>query len=163
MTSHIGLDKEDRCIRIKLYGDPSSCQPWIFYFLMNHLCEMNFLVVVSVPFTTKNLLPLKGELLKDADACIKYLTLAKVFSKFNSGFFPQTVWNIVSYYQVWLSNTTFCSCSFVNKAIIQGRLAMRLIHGASILLLKTKVYVLNYWFCVSFVFNGMLLLFCTCA
>lgn len=54
---------------------------------MNHLCEMNFLVVVSVPFTTKNLLPLKGELLKDADACIKYLTLTKVFSKFNSAFF----------------------------------------------------------------------------
>jgi len=59
---------------------------------MNHLCEMNFLVVVSVPFTTKNLLLLKGELLKDADACIKYLTLAKVFSKFNTGgFFSQTV------------------------------------------------------------------------
>lgn len=54
---------------------------------MNHLCEMNFLVVVSVPFTTKTLLLLKGELLKDADACIKYLTLAKVFSKFNSVFF----------------------------------------------------------------------------
>lgn len=52
---------------------------------------MNFLVVVSVPFTTKNLLLLKGELLKDADACIKYLTLAKVFSKFNSVifFFPK--------------------------------------------------------------------------
>lgn len=140
MTSHIGLDKEDRCIRIKLYGDPSSCQPWIFYFLMNHLCEMNFLVVVSVPFTTKNLLLLKGELLKDADACIKYLTLTKVFSKFNSAFFSsQTVWNIVSHYQVWLSNATFCSYNLATKAIIHVRLAMRLIHEALIFLLKSNL------------------------
>lgn len=101
---------------------------------------MNFLVVVSVPFTTKNLLPLKGELLKDADACIKYLTLTKVFSKFNSAFFSsQTVWNIVSYYQVWLSNATFRSYYLVAKAIIHVRLAMRLIHEALILLLKTKL------------------------
>lgn len=45
---------------------------------MNHLCEMNFLVVVSVPFTTKSWLLLKGELHEDADACIKYLTLPEV-------------------------------------------------------------------------------------
>lgn len=45
---------------------------------MNHLCEMNFLVVVSVPFTTKSWLLLKGELLKDADSCIKCLTLPEV-------------------------------------------------------------------------------------
>lgn len=45
---------------------------------MNHLCEMNFLVVVSVPFTTKSWLLLKGELCKDADACTKCLTLPKV-------------------------------------------------------------------------------------
>lgn len=45
---------------------------------MNHLCEMNFLVVVSVPFTTKSWLLLKGELQKDADACIKRLTLPEV-------------------------------------------------------------------------------------
>lgn len=46
---------------------------------MNHLCEMNFLVVVSVPFTTKSWLLLKGELLQDADACIKCLTLPEVW------------------------------------------------------------------------------------
>lgn len=45
---------------------------------MNHLCEMNFLVVVSVPFTTKSWLLLKGELLQDADTCIKCLTLPEV-------------------------------------------------------------------------------------
>lgn len=45
---------------------------------MNHLCEMNFLVVVSVPFTTKSWLLLKGELCKDADACTKCLTLPEV-------------------------------------------------------------------------------------
>lgn len=67
---------------------------------------MNFLVVVSVPFTTKNLLLLKGELLKNADACIKYLTLAKVFSKFNSVgffFFSPKLFEIQSY-------TIRCDC-----------------------------------------------------
>jgi len=38
---------------------------------------------------------------------------------------------------------------------------MRLIHAASILLLKTKAYLLNYCFVVSFIFNDILHLFCT--
>lgn len=71
---------------------------------------MNFLVVVSVPFTTKNLLLLKGELLKDADACIKYLTLTKVFSKFNSAFFLPKVFEI-------LSHTTRCDCQMQPFAV----------------------------------------------
>lgn len=40
---------------------------------------------------------------------------------------------------------------------------MRLIHGASVLLLKNKARLLNYWFGVSFNFNGVLHLFLTCA
>ena len=51
---------------------------------MNHLCEMNFLVVVSVPFTTKSWLLLKGELHKDADACIKCLTLPEGVGQFGA-------------------------------------------------------------------------------
>lgn len=40
---------------------------------------------------------------------------------------------------------------------------MRLIHGASVLLLKTKAYLLNYCFGVSFIFNSILNLFSICA
>lgn len=41
---------------------------------MNHLREMNFLVVVSVPLTTKSWLLLKGEPREDADDCKKMLS-----------------------------------------------------------------------------------------
>ena len=41
---------------------------------MNHLREMNFLVVVSVPLTTESWLLLRGEPREDADDCRKMLS-----------------------------------------------------------------------------------------
>lgn len=45
---------------------------------MNHLREMNFLVVVSVPLTTESWLLLRGEPRKDADDCRKMLSPPEV-------------------------------------------------------------------------------------
>lgn len=76
---------------------------------------MNFLVVVSVPFTTKKkkeaLLLLKGELLKDAEASTKSLTLEEVVKK-------------------WKASMCFLSLQTLQKIMslhFEGRLSVKLI------------------------------------